>query len=91
MASFFMCKINHVNSIDIKHAFDIINMKGGGYPMARNSGIVEVSQKFEVKLQTVLNWCEKGLPHEESYKGINKVKRFDLEEVEKWIKEQRGN
>lgn len=86
-----MRKINNINPIDTRNTFDIINAKGGEYYMARNSGIVEVSRKFEVKLQTVLNWCEKGLPHEESYKGINKVKRFDLEEVEKWINEQRGN
>lgn len=59
--------------------------------MARNSGIVEVCRKFDVKLPTVLNWCAKGLPHEEAYKGINKVKRFDIQEVEKWINEQRGN
>lgn len=57
----------------------------------RNVGIVDVSEKFGISLQTVLNWCEKGCPHEEGFKGIKKVKLFNISEVEEWVKVQRGN
>jgi phage terminase Nu1 subunit (DNA packaging protein) len=55
----------------------------------RNSGIVEISRTFGVTLETVVNWCERGLPHDNGFKGLKPVKRFDVEEVKEWINEQR--
>lgn len=55
----------------------------------RATGIVEISRTFGVSLETVLNWCEKGLPHDNGFKGLKPVKRFDPEEVGEWLKEQR--
>lgn len=54
-------------------------------------GIVEVGEKHGVTLQTVLNWCDRGCPYTEGYKGLKKVKLFDLSEVEEWVNMQRGN
>ena len=55
----------------------------------RNSGIVEISRTFGVTLETVVNWCERGLPHDNRFKGIKPVKRFDPKEVQEWVEQQR--
>lgn len=55
----------------------------------RNAGVVEISRTYGVTLQTVLDWCEKGLPHDNGFKGIKPVKRFDPKEVQEWVEQQR--
>ena len=55
----------------------------------RKSGIVEISRTFGVTLETVVNWCERGLPHDNGFKGIKPVKRFDPKEVQEWVEQQR--
>ena len=55
----------------------------------RNAGVVEISRTYGVALQTVLDWCEKGLPHDNGFKGIKPVKRFDPKEVQEWVEQQR--
>jgi hypothetical protein len=57
----------------------------------REIGVAEVSRAFNVDLQTVRNWCAKGLPYEEVAKGLKTIKQFNLEEATKWVEEQRGN
>ena len=41
-----------------------------------------VAEMFNVNKHTVRNWIKKGMPH---YK-VGSVLRFDLAEVEQWVK-----
>ena len=56
----------------------------------RTKGIVAVRKRYGVSLQTIVKWCENGCPHEEGYKGIKKVKLFNMAEVDEWVKAQRS-
>ncbi len=46
----------------------------------------DVARHFNVTTSTVYNWVARGLPYKEEIRGTKKIKRFDLAEVEKWVK-----
>lgn len=49
----------------------------------------EVARHFKVTVATVYNWVARGLPYREEPRGIQLVKKFDLEDVEQFIKDSR--
>ena len=49
--------------------------------------VEELAEMFKVHKNTVYNWVEKGLPHIK----IDRIMRFDLDDVLKWAKENEGN
>lgn len=53
--------------------------------MMRTDNITDVTKYFGVTLQTVVTWCKRGCPHDEAYKGMKPVKKFNVEEVEQWL------
>ncbi len=48
----------------------------------------DIAKELNVTATTVYNWVGKGLPYKEEIIGLKIVKRFDVKEVKKWIKER---
>ena len=49
----------------------------------------EVAKKFKVTAPTVYEWIKKGLPYTVKKVGLKQNKYFNLEEVEKWVENNR--
>ncbi len=46
---------------------------------------VELAKALHVSHTTVYNWIKKGCPHTSHRHGLREIKKFDIEEVKKWI------
>lgn len=49
----------------------------------------EIAKEIGVAHTTVYGWAKRGLPYTEELKGTQRVMRFDLKEVKKWVEENR--
>lgn len=49
----------------------------------------EIAERFGVSKKTVYNWVERGLPCYRQPRGISLVLRFDADEVDRWLTDQR--
>ncbi|MCM3425583.1 helix-turn-helix domain-containing protein [Bacillus paralicheniformis] len=47
----------------------------------------QLSEILQVSIETLRRWRKEGMP----YKQIGRSVRFNQEEVEKWIEENKGN
>ena len=48
----------------------------------------EVAERFGISVSSVNNYMRQGMPY---YRIGSKLVRFDLEDVEKWLKEKANN
>ena len=48
----------------------------------------EVAERFGISISSVNNYMRQGMPY---YRIGSKLVRFDLEDVEKWLKEMANN
>lgn len=48
----------------------------------------EVAERFGISISSVNNYMRQGMPY---YRIGSKLVRFDLEDVEKWLKEKANN
>lgn len=57
--------------------------------MSERIGAYELAEKLGCKAVTIYAWCKKGLPHTVKMQGMREVKQFDIDEVKKWVADQR--
>jgi excisionase family DNA binding protein len=57
--------------------------KGGNF-MEQYLNIIDIAKRYKVSTKTIRNWIKRGMPH----LRIGNVIRFDISEVEQWIKEK---
>lgn len=51
-------------------------------------GAYKLSEELNVTPMTIYNWVDKGCPFTLEQYGMKKVKRFEVKEVQKWLKQQ---
>jgi excisionase family DNA binding protein len=52
--------------------------------MEQYLNIIDIAKRYKVSTKTIRNWIKRGMPH----LRIGNVIRFDISEVEQWIKEK---
>ena len=50
----------------------------------------EVADIIGVTAATIYNWVARGLPYTEVSKGTTIIKKFDVDEVKKWVENNRS-
>lgn len=55
--------------------------------MENKIGAYELAEKIGCTNATIYTWVKKGLPHTVERRGLKAIKRFDYNEVLKWIEE----
>ena len=50
----------------------------------------ELAKLYSITVQTVYNWVKQGCPHGYNRKGKKLVLEFDKNDVQNWVREQRG-
>lgn len=64
-------------------------MYRGGDKMSSKVGAYELADILGCKPVTIYAWLKKGLPYTVKMQGMREIKQFDIDEVKKWIKDQR--
>lgn len=49
---------------------------------------IELAKEFGVTTPAVQYWVKRGCPHIVEYHGVRMHRRFNLEEVKAWVKEE---
>jgi excisionase family DNA binding protein len=62
----------------------MVHYRKGGNIMSQYANIEDIANIYKVSTRTVRNWIKRGMPH----LRIGNVIRFDIPEVEHWIKEK---
>lgn len=57
--------------------------------MSKQLNAYELAKRLKVSHTTVYRWVEQGMPVEKKRSGLRTISRFNIEDVRKWIKENR--
>lgn len=57
--------------------------------MSKQLNAYELAKRLKVSHTTIYRWVKIGLPCEKRKSGLTTISRFNLDDVRKWIKENR--
>jgi excisionase family DNA binding protein len=64
----------------------MVQYSKGGKLMEQYFNISDIANRYKVSVKTIRNWIKKGMPHLRT----GNVIRFDVAEVENWIRTKEG-